>query len=101
MEFNGETDHVHLLVSVRPTVAIANLVGRLKGLSSHELRTRYHSHVTRFLWGKHFWSPSYCVVSVGGATIDVVRQYIEDQDSPRPVSPACSPINGRVCAGQE
>ncbi|MGL4938650.1 transposase [Shewanella sp.] len=34
------------------------------------------------LWGNHFWSPSYCVVSCGGASLDVVKQYIENQNTP-------------------
>jgi putative transposase len=34
------------------------------------------------LWGNHFWSPSYCVVSCGGVALDVVREYINNQNEP-------------------
>ena len=81
-EFNGEDDHVHMLVSVHPKLAISNLVGTLKGKSSYVIRREYWDRVKTMLWGKHFWSPSYCCVSVGGATLDVVKRYIENQRVP-------------------
>lgn len=82
LEFSGEDDHVHLMVAVNPKVAIANLVGKLKGKSSYMLRRDYHSVVKKKLWGNHFWSPSYCVVSCGGASVDVVKAYIKNQRKP-------------------
>ena len=81
-EFNGEDDHVHMLVSVHPKLAISNLVGKLKGKSSYVIRREYWDRVRTMLWGKHFWSPSYCCVSVGGATLDIVKAYIENQRIP-------------------
>ena len=82
MEFGGEDDHVHLLVSCHPKTAVSNLVGKLKGKSSYILRNEFWSEIKTKLWGDHFWSPSYCVVSCGGASLDVVRAYIEDQRKP-------------------
>ena len=82
MEFGGEDDHVHLLVSCHPKTAVSNLVGKLKGKSSYILRNEFWSEISTKLWGDHFWSPSYCVVSCGGASLDVVRAYIEDQRKP-------------------
>lgn len=79
IEFNGEDDHVHIMVNVHPKLAISNLVGKLKGKTSYFLRREFWPQVKKKLWGKHFWSPSYCVVSVGGAPINVVREYIENQ----------------------
>lgn len=38
--------------------------------------------VKTMLWGNHFWSPSYCVVSCGGVALDVVREYINNQNEP-------------------
>ena len=81
-EFNGEHDHVHMLVSVHPKLAVSNLVGKLKGKSSFVIRREFWDRVKTMLWGKHFWSPSYCCVSVGGATLDVVKRYIENQRVP-------------------
>ena len=82
IEFGGEDDHVHVMVNVHPKLAIANMVGKLKGKSSYMLRREYSEHIKHMLWGKHFWSPSYCVVSVGGASLEVVKQYIESQRVP-------------------
>lgn len=82
LEFGGEHDHVHLMVSIHPKVAVSNLVSKLKGKSSYMLRREYWERIKTMLWGNHFWSPSYCVVSCGGASLDVVKQYIENQSTP-------------------
>ncbi|WP_232601884.1 IS200/IS605 family transposase [Photobacterium carnosum] len=82
LEFGGEHDHVHLMVSIHPKVAVSNLVSKLKGKSSYMLRREYWERIKTMLWGNHFWSPSYCVVSCGGASLDVVKQYIENQSAP-------------------
>ena len=81
-EFGGENDHVHLMVQIPPTITISSVVKRLKGSSSHLLRKKYWPHVRSYLWGKAFWSPSYCCVSCGGASIETVKEYIENQDRP-------------------
>ena len=82
MEFNREDDHVHLLVSCPPKLAVSNLVQKLKGKSSYFLRREFLPDIKDKLWGNHFWSPSYCVVSCGGAPLETVRQYIEEQRRP-------------------
>jgi len=82
LEFGGEDDHVHMMVAVHPKHAVANLVGKLKGKSSYLLRKEYWGATKKKLWGKHFWSPSYCVVSCGGASLKIVKAYIEDQRKP-------------------
>lgn len=82
LEFGGEDDHVHLMVSCPPSLAIANLVGKLKGKSSYFLRQEFWTEIKDKLWGGHFWSPSYCVVSCGGAPLEIVKQYVADQRCP-------------------
>ena len=79
VELNGEDDHVHLLVEYPATVALSRLVNSLKGVSSRMLRAKGFPEVQRRLWGGHLWSPSYFAVSCGGAPVEIVRQYIEDQ----------------------
>jgi len=81
-QFNGEEDHVHLLVHYPPKVQLSKLVNSLKGVSARLLRKEYDSHVHRHLWGGHFWSGSYFAGSCGGAPLTVVRQYIENQQRP-------------------
>lgn len=79
VEIEGEDDHVHLLVEYPPTVQLTKLVNSLKGVTSRHLRGKEFPEVMAKLWGEHLWSPSYFAVSCGGAPIDIVRQYIEDQ----------------------
>ncbi|MCQ4209402.1 IS200/IS605 family transposase [Streptomyces longispororuber] len=81
-QFNGEEEHVHLLMRYPPTVQLSRLVNSLKGVSSRYLRKEYDAHVRRYLWSGHFWSGSYFAGSCGGAPLTVARQYIENEQRP-------------------
>jgi putative transposase len=61
LEFNGENDHVHILISVPPKLSIAILVGKLKGKSSYYIRQEFWNQLKQKLWGEHLWSPNYVV----------------------------------------
>ena len=87
LEFNGEYDHVHLLVSLHPKHSISVLVGKLKGKSSYFLRKEFWTEIKNKLWGNALWTHSYCVVSCGGAPLEVVRQYVENQRNPGKENP--------------
>jgi putative transposase len=78
-EGNYEADHAHLLVSYPPKVSLSGLVNSLKGVSAYDVRRTGYEEVTRALWGRAFWSPSYCAVSCGGAPLEVIKRYIEGQ----------------------
>ena len=82
IEFEGEKDHVHLLINYPPKVAISKLVNSLKGVSSRLIRLKKYASIQQALWGKHLWSPSYFAGSCGGASLEVIKQYIEQQQSP-------------------
>ena len=82
MEFNGELDHVHLLVSSHPTVAVASLVTNLKMVTARSMRSEFAQHLKPFYWKPVFWSASYAAFSVGAADLETVTQYIRDQASP-------------------
>lgn len=82
IEFNGEDDHVHLLVSFPPKIAISKLVNSLKGVSSRMVRKQNFPEIKSKLWGTHFWSPSYYVGSCGGVTIQQIKKYIQNQERP-------------------
>lgn len=81
-QFNGEQDHVQLLVHYPPKVQLSKLVNSLKGVSARMLRKEYGSHVRQYLWQGHFWSGSYFAGSCGGSPLTVVKQYIENQKRP-------------------
>ena len=79
MEFDGQDDHAHLLVAYPPKASISAMVSSLKGASAYRLWALNFTEVQRKLWGKHFWSPSYCAVSCGGAALETVKAYRQDQ----------------------
>lgn len=80
-EFDGEVDHVHLLVEYPPKVALSKLVNSLKGASSYRLK-KLHPQLAQYYWKGALWSPSYFAGSCGGAPIEIVKQYIEQQKTP-------------------
>jgi putative transposase len=82
IEFDGEDDHVHLLVNYPPKVAVSKRVNCLKGISSLLIRKKNYPSIKTKLWGGALWSPSYFAATCGGASIAVIRQYIELQRTP-------------------
>ena len=82
VEFNGEDNHVHLLVNFPPKVAISHLVNSLKGVSSRRMRQEFPELGARYWRRSKLWSGSYFAGSVGGAPLSIVKQYIEQQNRP-------------------
>ncbi|MFJ5559804.1 IS200/IS605 family transposase [Streptomyces sp. NPDC093250] len=82
VEFNGEANHVHLLVNFPPKVAVSRLVNSLKGVSSRRLRQEFPDLVRHYWRAQRLWSGSYFAGSVGGAPLSIVKQYIEQQNRP-------------------
>ncbi|WP_448379881.1 IS200/IS605 family transposase [Gloeomargarita sp.] len=79
LEFNGEADHIHLLIAYPPKWSISEMVNALKGVSSR----RYGQARFPKPYGKTaLWSPSYFVSSVGGAPLNVLISYIKNQEKP-------------------
>ncbi|EJF06144.1 transposase [Thiovulum sp. ES] len=83
-EFNGESDHVHLLILYPPRLALSKLINSLKGVSSRKLRKEFKIFHKEY-WGDNsaLWSRSYFVASVGGAPIEILKKYIEEQSTPQ------------------
>lgn len=79
--FEGEDNHVHLLVNYPPQIQLSKLVNSLKGVSSRMLRQRMPSIANRY-YKNVLWSPSYFAASCGGAPLSVIKQYVEQQDRP-------------------
>jgi putative transposase len=82
VKFNGEADHVHLLVNFPPKVAVSKLVNSLKGASSRKMKRYYPELAKPAYLNDALWSPSYFAGSVGGAPLAVLKQYIEQQTRP-------------------
>ena len=72
-------DHVHLLLSVPPTLSPSRVMNAIKGKSSIRLLRDFRA-LSKTFWGRHLWARGYFVATSGNVTDDVVARYIEDQD---------------------
>ena len=72
-------DHLHLLFRAKPTLDITKYINILKGHSSREIKKKYKDFLKNKLWGEHFWSPSYFLATTGNVTLDVLKEYVENQ----------------------
>lgn len=82
VEFNGECNHVHMVVSYHPSLSISRLVNTLKSVTGREMKL-WFPQLNQVAWRKNtLWSSGYFACSIGGAPIEVLRQYIEQQDRP-------------------
>ncbi len=75
IEFGGEPDHVHL----HPASDISVLINNLKTASARRTRNRFAEHLGKFYSKPQFWHRAYFVGSVGGATLETVRAYVDAQ----------------------
>jgi putative transposase len=90
LEFGGEADHVHLLAEIHPALNISTLINNLKTASARQDRNRFSDHLKPFYGKPYFWHRAYYVGSVGGATLETVRRYVESQgtrEKPRKAKP--------------
>jgi putative transposase len=77
-QVNHDKDHLHLLVSIPPTMAVGKVVGLIKQNTARELKQKF-PHLKQIYWGTDaVWSEGYFVSTVG---IDqqVIKNYIEEQ----------------------
>jgi len=77
-EWNHEIDHVHVMFRSIPSTNISKFINAYKSASSRIIKREY-LQIKDKLWKEAFWSKSYCLISTGGVTIDVIRKYIESQ----------------------
>lgn len=77
-EWNHDGDHIRVLFKAHPNTEMSKFLNAYKSASSRLIK-RDFPHVKRRLWKEMFWSRSYCLVTTGGATIEIIRQYIEKQ----------------------
>ena len=76
-------DHVHLLVSVPPYIAVSKLMQQLKGSSSRKMLQEF-GELSRQFWGRHLWARGYFAASSGNVTDEIIKQYIESQGKAPP-----------------
>lgn len=79
MEMSGEPDHLHILFELPPQHAISDFVNALKTGTSRRIRNEFTDAIKQYYWKPVFWSRSYCVTTCGGAPLEIVKQYIQNQ----------------------
>ena len=82
LEFNGEADHIHLLLEMHPNIMPSKFINNLKTVSSRLIRKEFEEELKPYYWKPVLWTRAYCLLTTGGATIDVIREYIKNQERP-------------------
>ncbi len=82
LEINGEPDHIHLLIQSHPSVDLSKYINSIKTVSSRLIRKEFSEHVSQFYWKNYFWSRAYCLLTIGGAALETIKKYIENQKAP-------------------
>ncbi|MFI5323983.1 MAG: IS200/IS605 family transposase [Thermodesulfobacteriota bacterium] len=78
VEANGENDHIHILLSAPPDFNLCRMINSLKTVTSRRLKKEF-PEIRKKLWKEKFWTSSYFVVTAGGAPLEVIKKYIEEQ----------------------
>ena len=80
VQFNGEEDHVHLLIDYKPDIQISKLIANLKTVSSRLIRKEFPYLSSKYFYNKpYFWTGAYFVASCGGVTVERLKKYVENQ----------------------
>ena len=83
VEFNGESDHVHLLLEFMPHLKLSDLIANLKTVSSRLIRKEFPYLQDKYFYGKpYFWTGSYFVASCGEVTVEHLKTYVNNQNNP-------------------
>ena len=77
-EWNHDKDHVHILFRAEPNTEISKFINAYKSASSRLIKKEY-PEIKEHLWKETFWSQSFCLISTGGATVDIIKEYIQTQ----------------------
>ena len=80
VEWNHDKDHIHIVFKAQPKTELTKFINAYKSASSRLIK-RDFPRVKQFLWKEMFWSRSFCLLTTGGAPIDVIKRYIQNQGS--------------------
>jgi putative transposase len=76
---DGEDDHVHILFRAKSTTDLVKFINTVKRATARRIRNQYANELKTELWGDSFWNDSHCLISTGQVSLDVLKQYVEDQ----------------------
>lgn len=82
VEFGGEADHLHLLIDMHPNITPSKFVNSLKTVTSRMIRKECREHLDRYYQKPVLWTRAYCLITAGGAPLEVLQRYIEKQERP-------------------
>lgn len=77
-EWNQDKDHIHTLLKGQPNTELSRFINSYKSASSRLIKKEY-PQIREQLWKENFWSRSFCLLTTGGAPVDIIRKYIESQ----------------------
>ena len=77
-EWNHGKDHIHILFKAHPNSELSKFINAYKSASSRLVKKEF-PEIKQQLWKEYFWSRSYCLLTTGGAPIEVIKKYIETQ----------------------
>ena len=77
-QWNHDVDHIHVLFKAHPNTELSKFINAYKSASSRLIKKEY-PELRKELWKEMFWSRSFCLLTTGGVTIDIIRNYIETQ----------------------
>ncbi|WP_407641938.1 IS200/IS605 family transposase [Calothrix rhizosoleniae] len=84
LEFNGEADHVHLLIDYKPDKPLSTLIGNIKTVSSRLIRKEFPWLAKKYFYNKpYFWTGAYFVASCGSVTVEQLKDYVQNQEQPK------------------
>ena len=78
IEWNDDKDHIHILFKGQPNTELSKFINAYKSASSRLIKKEYPK-IKKELWKEYFWSRSFCLLTTGGVTVDVIKKYIESQ----------------------
>lgn len=78
-EWNHDIDHVHILFRGAPNTELSKFINAYKSASSRLIK-KENSEIKKSLWKEMFWSQSFCLISTGGVSVDIIKQYIQTQN---------------------
>jgi len=86
IEMDWEEDHIHVLFSAPPQIQLSKLVNNFKTVSSRLIRKKYSDYLSKYYWKPYFWGASYGIFSTWWATLEIIKEYVKNQNTPSSTS---------------
>lgn len=82
-EFGGEADHIHLMLDMHPNIMPSKFINNLKTVTSRRIRKEFADHLAGYYSQSVLWTRAYCLITAGGAPLDILKTYIQSQERPK------------------